>query len=375
MNQIMWIILGLVALNAAYADTAQPRSHIIQAVSEFAADSQVVFTLDDLGEVVGFVIEPASPKKISNWTRIRSLQNVRSIVPYAAIDANGDVFTWEINNIDTDQGIIQGISFTDAHKLAGIGHINEIDNLDQHYAAISNNSEVYVWTSDGHQIRPTAPKKIYSGAKIRKISINWAYPRSTTVGYLILLEDGTLIGINTDSNGQVLDGKTIDWNPIVVGKFKGAKDIHANVDSTAIIMNDGAIIFVSHCETHEKDSSGTWVPMKGKHDAKGELTDVVAIGKSITFHPDYFIKADGTVWTQRAPFSVNYLGECSSQSATKGFDNFKVPARKVNFQTAASDVTPKAVFIYGNLVIDSEYRLWSTLDDWHYPYIQVKLNP
>lgn len=380
MKHMMWVLLGLVALNAAYVDAAQPPSHVIQAVTEFGADSQIVFTLDNLGEVFGFVIEPASPKTITNWTKISSLQNIKSIVPYAAIDANGNVFTWEISDMDSDQGIIQNISFTDAHKLVDIEHVNEIVNLEQHYAAISNNSDVYVWTSgsgyaDAHHIQPTAPKKIYSGTKVKKISINWAYPRSTAIGYLILLEDGTLVGINTDSYGQVLQGKTMDWNPTAIGNFKGAKDLQANDDSTAIIMDDGATIFVNHCETHKKDISGTWVPVKGVHEEKGDLTNVVAIGKSIAYHqPNYFIKADGTVWTEWSHFHVNYKNECSSQTSIKGFDNFSRPALKIDFQTSASDVMPKAVFIYGNLVIDSEYRLWSTFYDLHYPYVQVKLN-
>lgn len=400
MKLIAWTTFCFLIVTTAHADisSSAQSAYITQAAADAPGDSQVIFILDNRGRVFGFVNDPFHPTFISNFTRIKTPEKIKYIVPYVSIDANGDVYTWEQGDYESVEGHIEHITFTDAHKLSGISNVNEIVFNERHYAAISNGSDVYVWDSGGSdkfryqrpdskvqtiERKPTEPRRIFSDKNVKKVSINsWSvmvYQHGhegerpfllgfdTYFGYLILMKDGKLVGINTDSNGQPLLGKTIDLNPLEIGTFRGAKDILASRGSIAVIYDEGTTSYVNHCEIQEKDLSGNWVTKKGAHQAKGNITDVVEISKYFEGGtPNSYIKNDGTVWYEWPNSFRRWDNGCSPTVRNE--------TKPIGFSPSFSTTIHKAIYIYGNLMIDEEHHLWTSVYSFKQPYDLIPIS-
>jgi hypothetical protein len=255
----------------------------------------VVFLLDDEGSVWSFktsINEP--PIKLPN------LKNIKKLAPFIALDKDGQVFTWALNNNTQvpERNKMEAV-FTTPARVEGITNATFIAHAGRHYVVVVNNRDILEWyeipAQEGFGIEGYGPiRKVYSHDGVKSIAI-------TESSIVALFSDGKILGWGLSRTGQTRKdaiGKQVSFDVL------NAEDVYLNKFHTVVLTKDGHTIYFGGCDLDGNDfKRGHNVSFGVVAGAFGLVSDVkaVAMSDNDNFHPDLFLKKDGSVWTAYAP--------------------------------------------------------------------------
>jgi alpha-tubulin suppressor-like RCC1 family protein len=367
MKKFIWVIVSwLILLTTAQAANIVQIAMDEKNVPFFLDNNGHVWALNNIGDYLHLV-------------KLPNLEHIKMIAPYIAVDSNGSVFTWSIDDlkIDTDQGNLVVLGYTTPKKFGNISRVTSVAYSARHFVTVVDSSEILDWIEIPSGIRDNYGTKSYG--PVRRISTQGgikaiaAATKGETVptgrlafnkysyGLVALFDDGTVMGWGITPTGQVSnDGISTDavTPSVLLAKFPDATGLAMNERRTIILQSNGKPLFWGECEVVEKDQNDNLIPKSGVHSVEGSMTDVIGItiSRNDDMFPDMFIKHDGTLWSERAPVptSFSYQAACSKIPSNQYFLKHE--------QVPFYDVHPSVLQVVTNesftIALDENHELW-----------------
>lgn len=344
MKLIYWILLTWLALLAP----AQAANIVQIAMSS----ENIPFLLDDKGQVWAF----QDPLHVDKPIKLPNLINIKSIAPYMALDAHGQVFTWNLNLVESgsDQGELNDAVYTPPQKVEGLQGVTLIASSDEHhFAAVIGDKEIVHWRTTLHSSGAATNNSILvvaSRAKVKGLSF-------TNSRLAALFDDGAILAWKTKILGAPNDN---DWESVLQIQSPEAKTVAISSTHIVALLENGLTRFWGGCDFDGKDIRGKpWTPER-IDGAEGLVTGVTEMGinpGNDNAIPDVFIKRDGTVWEAYAPLPKGMTGT-SCYRSERDKEQF--------WQLTAGSAAAVQVIAVGKsiLMLDADHKLWTTADSW-----------
>lgn len=338
----------------------------------------IPFVLDDEGQVWGF----RKPYSLEEPIKLSNLNHIKKIAPYIAVDTEGRVFTWSIDDaeVETVEGEITEAGYTTPQRFGDMKGVTLVAHSMNHFFAVINNQEIVEWLiirkenkpGGGFGVEGYGPiKKIISSPGVKAIAaapgtMARIVAEPAPYGLVALFDDGTVMGWGISSSGQIV--KDANTPSILLTKSPGAVGIAMNDFHTVILSAQGVPQFWGGCDLYGRDGNGGHPWTHGSvHGAEGYVADVIgmAIAQDINIGvaggwgndngtPDVFIKRDGTVWIAYAPIPENTPNfDCGQYKTANPRQAVQVSAGKA----IAVQVATARGFIF---MLDADHKLWTT---------------
>lgn len=305
MKRIFWLVgCALILLSI--------KANAVNIVQVAADDTNIPFFLDTSGHVWGMSgNEPV---------RIKNLEHIRLIAPFIAVDDNGQVFTWAVDDsrVVTQEDATLSIAYTEAKSFPELKNVTHVAHSLNHFYAVVDRKDIYVWDEihKKNLFRPVQGterfgpvSKVYSREGVKKIvSAPEVWPRKNQTAFSVLWEDGTVMGFGVNEYGQV--ERNPNTPPITLGRFEGALDIGMNEFHIAVVTNDGHVKFWGGCDLYgdnirpsgRDDHVWKYGHLKGVDSEVTEVSAISLVEDDNTFMGfDIFLKKDGTIIKAHAP--------------------------------------------------------------------------
>jgi len=311
-RKFLVIVLGLTVLiwhlNVQAQDiNSHPSSnrnqHVVVdiVVDQYESGDMIPFLLDNYGNVWAF------KDLLTEWEdpiRLKNLRNIIKLAPYIAVDKDGQVFTWALNDKKSNLPVLDEEGKTKAvytipKRVKGIKNATHIAYSDYHFVVVQDDRDIVEWNAIPSQNKfglqtYTPIRKVYSREGVKKIAI-------TGSSIIALYNDGKILGWGLSPTGQTRKdaaGKQISFD------VANAVDVYLNKFHTVVLTKDGKVIYFGGCDLDGEDFNGKpaphWGEVKG---VIGLVTDVVAVAMqdNDNWFPDVFLKKDGSVCEAYAP--------------------------------------------------------------------------
>lgn len=356
----LYLILLLFCAGSAFA------SNIVEITVD---EIGIPFVLDDEGHVWGF----RKPHSLEDPIKLPNLNHIQKIASYIAVDVEGRVFTWSINDAEvvTIEGEIDEAGYTAPQRFGDLKGVTLVAYSGRHFVAVIGNRDIFDWVEipskigdrfgiDGYgPIRTISSRPgvsaIAAATKGETVPTGRAAITKFSYGLEALFEDGTVMGWGITPTGEVTED--IPTSNVLLTKSPGAIGIAMNGRHTIILSAQGIPQFWGGCEVVEKDVNGHLLPKVGVHAVDGNVTDIIgmAIPQNDDLYPNAFIKRDGTVWVEYSPIPANISGVSCSQ-----FDSsmYYRQAEQLPAGHAAAVQVTTAGGVY--LMLDGDHKIWTT---------------
>ena len=362
----------ILILSLSFIQAAQAVNFVQITVDEMGTP----FFLDDEGHVWGY--------KFLDLIKLPNLEHIKQIAPYIAVDDEGHVFTWAINDKEAkwldEETLVFG--YTPPKRVGELKGVTIVAHSWNHYFAVIDNQEIVRWSivhkKRGIGVENYGPiKKVISHPGIKAIA---AAPGTTKrivsepapFGLVALFDDGTVMGWGISATGQVV--KEANTPSVLLTKSPGATGIAMNTFHTVVLTAQGVPLFWGSCDLEGRgiginqtlgQQNWTWGSVRA---VAGYVNDVKVMALAQDFNEwgiggwgddnhnyDVFIKRDGTVWLAYAPVPESAQDyQCGQDRSQNDYRKaVQVPAGKA----AAIQVAKGKGSIY---MLDEEHKLWET---------------
>ncbi len=278
------------------------------------ASNDIPFFLDDKGQVWAF----QNPQNFEQLVKLPNLSHIKRIAPYIALDEEGHVFIWSLDQTKSNWGPdgLEEAIYSEPYQVKDLKDVTMIASSDwNHFAAVIGKKDIVSWEQTPEK---TVSAGIHYGA-IRKVSTrDGVRAISVHTSVIALFDDGSVVKF----------GKEDDGKGTLLTQLPGAQDVIQNTVHTVILTSNGEAQFLG----------------------EEKVSNVVALSlaHNDTFISDLFIKRDGSILEMRAP----YLSDETDQSLRV--------RRKNAWQLKAGSAPVVQVTRGANclMALDAEHKLW-----------------
>jgi alpha-tubulin suppressor-like RCC1 family protein len=343
----------------------------------------IPFLLDDEGHVWGF----RKPFSLEDPIKLPKLENIAKIAPYVAVDTEGQVFTWSIDEdeMKMEYENLTEAAYTSPHKFSDLTGVTSVASSEYHFVAVINNRDIVEWsaipTQMGFGIKGYTPiRKVISRNGVKAISTDSSliiFSAATTStervdtiasGVVALFDDGTVMGWRISSSGQTLIPSNISEAEAInsgmrqggfeaqkntfLTKHLDAADVAMDARHIVILRSNAVPLYWGSCEARKVNRGEH--PFKGGelNGAEGFVHDAlsVTLRKRTNVPFDIFLKKDGTIWTAYA------LGAPDMPPICLGTRIMKLQEWQIRLGSAPA--VQVAVGGQTALILDADHKLW-----------------
>ena len=374
MNSWLRAILVCISTILPFANSAYAANIVQITIDEMG----IPFVLDDKGHVWGF----REPRGLQHPIKLPNLEHIKRIAPYIALDDEGRVFTWGIddNKVNADQGEIIEAGYTEPQRFGDLKGVTMIAHSMNHFFAVVDNQEILEWIvirkgnepGGGFGIEGYGPvRSLISRSGIVGIAaapgtMERVVSEPAPFGLVALFADGEVIGWGINSSGQIL--REANSNSVLLTKLPGAIGIAMNAFHVVVLTASGVPRFWGGCDIYGRDGqdSGRLWTYGSVHGTDGFVSDVIAVALAQDINtggaggwgndnnvPDVFLKRDGTVWIANAPLPTGApniaCGQYNSQI------DYQQEVQIAAGKTKATQVITSTGRI---IMLDADHQLW-----------------
>jgi hypothetical protein len=328
----------------------------------------IPFVLDDRGHVWGF----RKPLEFGEPVKLPNLEHIKKIAPYIAVDADGRVFTWSINDAEVEmiEDRIDKVGYTAPQRFGDLQGVTLVAYSIRHFVAVIDNRDIVGWVGipppmgvgfgiDGYgPIRKVISRKgvkaiaATTGGKMIPVAGGIPYLKEF-FGLAALFDDGAVMGWGITPTGGVAE--QADTQGVLLTKVSDATALAMSGKYTVILAANGTPHFWDECgEGFTKTPEGLLLPLSGVDGTKGYLTDVTGMALTLNGAGAAFIKRDGTVWFALYPLPPPFHDRLCPHNPAVYYHRpmQQLPAGKAAAVRAAAGNH----FLY---MLDADHRLWS----------------
>jgi alpha-tubulin suppressor-like RCC1 family protein len=365
-----------------------PSAHAANAIQVAMDGRGVPFVLDNEGHVWAF----RHPLNFGSSFKLPKLEHIKKIAPFVAVDDQGRVFTWSINEATTqrdEDGLVTEVAYTLPHRTEGLRGVTMVassstnfgilNSLGTHYLAVIGNKEIVDWTVHQDAVSGALSygpiRKVISREGVKAIATaSWGGFIPTLSkpdvmdmanGEVALFDDGTVMGWGINQAGQTV---TPRWNKaitleewktrkaaaqkgVMITRSLGAIDVAMDTGHIVILTAKGIPQYWGGCAFESYQYSPSMGVAKGADGNIDGAVSMAVMSKSIFSKYDYvdadlYIKKDGSLWVAYAPSLPDVPDYClGSTDRTK-------KTWSVTLGTAP------VVQISRYLALDADHRVW-----------------
>jgi alpha-tubulin suppressor-like RCC1 family protein len=299
----------------------QTEASEVKIVSVVMDDGGIPFLLDSNGDVWGF----RRPFRLENPIKLHTLHHIKKLVPYMALSADGNVYTWKLgkyvnnSNGPDDVGDRENdeVSYTLPQAVIGLSKVSDIASSENHFSAIHEHHQVYEWFTDiykKHHDKESLtehPQLVYSNpnADIEEVATSG----SSTI---ILLKDKTIIGWGINNQSQLGSDKRVKIpsdHPATILLPEESSKIFVSRYHTIVLTESGRVFFWGSClqKNYNEQTTSSVQSVKG-----GDNVSAVSVNIDDDTFPEVYLKHDGSVWIAPVPLP-NDSDQCQIDGNTR----------------------------------------------------------
>lgn len=356
----------------------------------------IPFLLDEEGFVWAF----RDPIGLQNLTKLPKLKQIKKIAPYIALDTNGQVFTWSLNESEVirEMDSLVEAAYSVPQRVEGLSGVTQVASsiadlgnhhyLAVHFVAVIGNRDIVDWSARHDEITgmvSVSPlRKVFSRDGVRRVaSASWAgviqpasssTPRvvDTTSSLIALFSDGSVIGWGISPEGRMItpqwgqsttphkweEMKSASWSNILLAKVPGAIDVAIDQGHIIVLSENGVPKYWGGCSFGTPEYSMSLVSVNGMDGYVDNaiaitLTSINALHSYDAMLPDTFIRRDGSLWAVYAPNVQNMPKTCIGATETdqKAWQLILGHAPVIQVASGGRKI----------LALDANYELWNVI--------------